>query len=490
MFLSMGVGLYTSRVVLNTLGVEDFGVYNVVGGVVTLFGFFNGAMSSATQRFLSFDIGKGDEDKLNKTFNATLNIHFLIGIVVLILAETIGLWFVNNKLNLPTERINAVNWVYQFSILTFLFGIIQVPYNALIVARERMNIYAYISIFETVAKLLVVYLLVVSDFDKLKLYSFLLFIVAFLVRVIEKEYCKKQFSESKYKFHYDKEYFKILLAYSGWNLFGNIAAIARGQGTNILLNLFFGTVLNAAYGISMQVQGTVQTFILNFQKAVNPQIIKQYAAGNNEQCLKLIYKSAKYSYFLMFVIICPILYSMDFVLELWLKNPPKYTSLFVTLCLINLLIDSISGPLMIGAQATGNIKWYQIIVGTLIFLNLPFSYFFLKIYNKPEFVFYISIVISLISFLFRVYFLKNCLNFSIVYFFKNVILKILLVTILSCIVFLFLNNNIYIEDQFILFIVKSSVIFLVFIVALYFLGIDKGERVFLNQFISTKILKL
>lgn len=485
----MGVGLYTSRVVLNTLGVDDFGVYNVVGGIVMLFSFFNSAMSSATQRFLSFDIGKEDEVHLNKTFNAALNIHFLIAIIVLILAETIGLWFVNNKLNISVGRMNAVNWVYQFSVLTFLFGIIQVPYNALIIARERMNIYAYISIFETVSKLIVLYILILLDFDKLKLYAALLFLIAFLVRMIEKQYCKKQFAESKYNFYFDKEYSKTLLSYSSWNLFGNIAWIARTQGINILLNLFFGTVVNAAYGISMQVQSAVQGFVTSFQTAVNPQIIKNYATGNNERCLKLIFQSTKLSYFLIFIIACPIIYNIDFILKIWLKKPPEYTSLFIILCLINLLIDCISGSLMIGIQATGNIKWYQIIIGTLIFLNLPIAYVLLKTYKAPESAFYISIIISCFSLFFRLYFLKKHLNLSIFDFFKQVIIRIIIVTITSITVFQFLSSLVLFENEFTLFITRLLILTIIIFLSIFFLGINNNERVFINQIITKKILR-
>lgn len=489
MFFTMGVSLYTARVVLNTLGIEDYGVYSIVGGIVTLFSFFNSAMTSATQRFLAFDIGKNNLEQLKKTFNATLNIHIAIAILVLVLAETIGLWFVNHKLNLPLDRMVAVNWVYQFSVFTFLLGIIQVPYDALIVAREKMDIYAYMSIVEVFLKLIIVYLLVVFSYDKLILYAGLLFLVSFIVRMGHKQYCKWQYEESKYQFYFDKSFYKELLSYSGWSLFGNIAAVARGQGSNILLNLFFGTVLNAAYGISMQVQTTVQTFVLNFQMAVNPQIIKQYAAGNKEQCLNLIFQSAKFSYFLMFIIASPIIYNIDFILELWLKNPPKYTSVFVILSIINLLIDCISGSLMIGAQATGNIKWYQIVVGTLIFLNLPIAYFLLKIYKNPELIYYTSIIISCLSFLFRMYFLQKCLNLSIFLFFKQVIFRIVLVTIASIIVFLFLTRFMFIENEFILFLIRSLTLLIIVIITIFFLGINSDERKFINQLIYEKILK-
>ncbi len=489
MFFTMGVSLYTSRIVLNTLGIEDYGVYSVVGGIVTLFSFFNSAMTSATQRFLAFDIGKNDLDQLKKTFNATLNIHIAISVLVLVLAETIGLWFVNNKLNLPLNRMDAVNWVYQFSVFTFLLGIIQVPYDALIVAREKMGIYAYMSFVEVILKLIIVYLLVVFAVDKLILYAGLLFLVSFIVRIGHKWYCKRYYEESKYQFYFDKAFYKVLLSYSGWNLFGNIAGVARVQGANILLNLFFGTVLNAAYGISMQVQGTIQSFVTNFQMAVNPQIIKSYAAENKEQCLNLIFQSAKFSYFLMFLIAFPIICNIDYILELWLKTPPEYTSVFVILCLINLLIDCISGPLMIGAQATGNIKWYQIIVGTLIFLNLPIVYLMLKIYKSPEMVYYTSIIISCFAFLFRLYFLQKCLNLSIFQFLKQVIFRIGLVTIVSITVFLFLNSFLFFEDEFILFIIKSLTLFIIVITTIFFLGMNNDERKFLNQLFSEKILK-
>jgi O-antigen/teichoic acid export membrane protein len=483
----MGVGLYTSRVVLNTLGIEDFGVYNIVGGIVVLFGFFNSAMSSATQRFLSFDIGKNDIIQLNKTFNSTLNIHFLIAIIVFVLAETVGLWFVNYKLNLPVERMNAVNWVYQFSVLTFLFGIIQVPYNALIIARERMNVYAYISIFEVVFKLLIVYLLVVLDYDKLKLYAILLFAIAFSVRLIEKEYCKRHFQESKYSFYYDREYTKVLLSFSGWSLFGNIAAIARAQGNNILLNIFFGTILNASYGIAMQVQGVVATFVSNFQMAVNPQIIKQYAAGNTEQSLKLIYQSSKLSFFIMFIIASPIIFNVDYVLELWLKNTPSYTSAFVVLSLINILIDTISGPLMVAAQAQGNIKWYQIVIGTLIFLCLPISYLLLKLYNDPKVIFMIIIVVNLITLFLRTQFLKRMIDFKVLHFFKNVLLKIILFVLSFLILFYLLINNFNLGFNYITFFVKTICIIVVNFSLIYLIGINNDERSFIKSFIKRKI---
>lgn len=485
MFLSMGVSLYTSRIVLIMLGVEDYGIYSIVGGIVTLFSFFNSAMTSATQRFLAFDIGKNDIGQLKKTFNATLNIHLGIAVLVFLLAETAGLWFVNYKLNLPIERMTAVNWVYQFSVFTFLFGIIQVPYDALIVARERMNIYAYMSIIEVFLKLSVVYLLVVFELDKLVLYAGLLFLVSFIVRMIHKMYCKIYFEESKYQFYFERGLYKKLISFSGWSLFGNLAAVARGQGSNILLNIFFGTVLNAAYGVSMQVQSAVQVFVFNFQMAVNPQIIKQYSAGNKEQCLNLIFQSAKFSYFLMFIIACPIVYNVDFILEIWLKNPPKHTSVFVILCLINILIDCISGPLMIGAQATGNIKWYQITLGSFIFLCLPISYLLLKIYNNPTIIFIVIITINAISLFGRLLFLKFLIDLNIQSFIINVLSKILIITAIILVLhhFIFIS----IQNSYTYFFTKSIFLTIINLTSIYFIGLTNGERSFILSFIKKKV---
>jgi O-antigen/teichoic acid export membrane protein len=338
------------------------------------------------------------------------------------------------------------------------------------------------SIVEVFLKLIIVYILVVFDFDKLILYAGLLFLVSFIVRSAHKIYCKIYFEESKYQFFYDKEMYKKLIAYSGWNLFGNIAAVARGQGINILLNLFFGTVLNAAYGITVQVQTVVNIFVTNFQLAVNPQIIKNYAQGNIEQSRNLILQSAKFSYFLMFLIVSPILFNIEFVLKIWLQKPPEYTSIFISLSLINLLIDCISGPLMIGAQATGNIKWYQIIVGALVFLNLPIAYVLLRVYKVPELVFYTSILISGISLLFRIYFIKSCLNLSFREFIVKVIFRIVLVSISAILSFLFLNKYTFFMNDWLQFIVKSFAFLLIVTLSILMLGLNKQEKRFIKDF--------
>jgi len=485
MLFSMVVALYTSRVVLNVLGIEDFGVFNVVGGVVTIFAFFNSAMSSATQRFFSFELGKKNYSKLRKTFSSTVNIHIVIALLIFILAETIGLWFVNNKLIFPLEKTNSVNWIYQLSILTFIIGVVRVPFNAIIIANERMIAYAYFSIVEVVLKLLIVYLLIVVRADKLILYAMLLLIVTFLIAIVYVIFCLKNFKECKYIYYYDSKLYIVLLSYSGWNLFGNIAAVAKGQGLNILLNLFFGPMLNAAYGIGLQVQSAINVFIVNFQLAVNPQIIKTYASGDKKNMFLLILQSSKLSFLLMYILAIPILFDTEYILNLWLKNVPKHTVDFVFLIVINLLIDSLSGPLMIGTQATGKIKYYQIVVGTLVFLNLPLSYLVLKQNNIPEQIFIISILLSVITLGFRLFFLKRLTGFSILAFIKKVIVRISIVICLSILIpYLIIDNM---EEGFIrlLLLTIFSSTFILFLI--YAVGIDIKEKEYIKKLIFNKI---
>ncbi len=487
MLLNMGVSLYTSRVVLEVLGIEDYGIYSVVGGVVTLFSFFNTAMSSATQRFLAFDLGKKDEEQLHNTFNATFIIHVFIAALILILAETLGSWFINNKLNVPLDRIRTINWVYQFSILTFLVGVIQVPFNALIIAREQMNIYAIISVIEVTLKLIIVYLLILFDLDKLKLYSILIFVVTLLVALFYQIYCYTRFKESKFRWYYDSKYFRVLISYSGWNLFGNIAGLAKGQGLNIVLNLFFGPFINAAYGIMQQVQGTVSTFVSNFQMSVNPQIIKSYANNELRSMISLVFRSAKYSYFLMLLVTFPIIYNTELILTLWLKIPPEGSVWFVRLCLINILIDCISGPLMTAAQATGKIKWYQIIVGFLLFLNLPLSYFLLLVLKEPNIIFYISILLSLVALNFRLFFLKKSLGISAGFFYKEVMTKVVAVTIaVSGILYFVLSPELAIKNIFLSVAIKSLIIMLVILAAIATVGINRYEKELMRDLIMKK----
>ena len=391
MLLTMGVSLYTSRIVLNTLGVEDFGIYNVVGGVVMMFSFMNSAMSSATQRFLAIELGKKDDEQLKKVFSMSITIHAIIALIILVFAETLGLWFLNAKLVIPIDRMDAANWVYQASILAFMLTVMGVPYNAIIIANERMSVYAYVSIVEVVLKLFIVFALVWIGYDKLKLYAIFILCVTIIIWIIYNIYCKRNFPETRYRFFWDKSLYKTMMHYAGWNLFGNLAHVTIGQGLNILLNLFFGPVVNSARGIAYQVNTAVSGFVINFQMAMNPQIFKSYAANDLKYMHQLIFQGAKYSFFLLFFLALPLLIDTETILKWWLKIVPEYTVLFCRLVLINTLIDCISGPLMTAAQATGRIKKYQTAVGGLLLLILPISYLFLKNEFPPEITLYVSI---------------------------------------------------------------------------------------------------
>lgn len=485
MFLTMIVTLYTSRVVLNVLGVVDYGIYNVVGGVVSMFSFFNAAMTSSTQRYLSFEIGKKDFLQTSKIFSSTLNIYLIIAFIFLIIAETIGLWFVNIKLNIPADRINALNFVYQFSILTFIIGMIRVPYNSMIIAKEKMSIYAVYSIIEVLLKLALVFLLIYVVSDKLELYSVLVLLVTSIITLMYSVYCIKNFKESKYFFFYEKELYSELVSYSGWNLFGNFASVAKGQGVNILLNIFFSTVINAAYGITLQVQNTMNVFVTNFQMAVNPQIIKNYAQDNVKQVQSLINKSSKFSFILMLLLTLPIYFNCEAILKLWLVNPPDLTVVFVKLCLLNVLIDSLSGPLMTGIQATGKIRNYQIVVGLLVFLNLPMSYLFLKIGYQAYYVWIVSIVIAVLSLFLRLYFLGKVSKFNKKEFVLEVVLKLLSILLVATTVIYLITNYIHFKNDIKGLLLNVLLIEFIAISCVYVLGINKNEK----QFIAKLLLK-
>ena len=484
MFFSMGVALYTSRIVLKVLGVENYGIYNAIGGVVALFSFFNAAMATATQRYFSFELGH-NLNNLKKIFNAALNIHIGIAIFFFFLAETIGLWFINNKLNIPTDQTNTIKWVFHFSVLSFIVGILRVPFNALIIAHEKMITYAYLSIMEVILKLLIVYFLIIVPYNKLILYSFLIFFVTSIIGSIYIIYCYKNFKESKYKFIYDKNLYKELISYSGWNLFGNIAAISKSQGINILLNIFFGPILNAAYAISLQVQSAIRVFITNFQLAVNPQIIKNYASGEIKNMFFLINQSSKLSFILIYILSLPLLFDTEYILNLWLDTPPNYTTIFVLLITINLLIDSLSGPLMTGIQATGKIKYYQIIVGALLFLNLPISYFLIKHGEKPEIIFIVSIIISIFALIARLFFIKKLIKFPIVLYLKKVIARLIPIILLSLIIPYLICH--YFSASFIRLIILLITSGLTILILLYFIGFEKKEREYLKKVIVKKL---
>lgn len=479
MIIIMIVSLYTSRIVLKALGVEDFGIYNVVGGIVLMFSFLNSSMTSATQRFFSYELGKNNQEQLRKVFIMSVNIHAIISIIIVLFAETVGLWFLNEKLNISPERLEAANWVFQFSLFSFIVSINAVPYNAAIVAHERMNIYAYVSIFEALAKLGIVFLLLGIHYDKLKLYSFLIFCIALLTFVIYRIYCKRKLPSTNYYPIWNRDLFTTLTSYAGWNIFGNLAHVTMAQGINILLNIFFGPVVNASRAIAFQVYSAVSGFVSNFQMALNPQIIKSYASDDKVLMHQLIFRGARFSFFMLYFLVLPILLEAESVLLWWLGIVPAYSVLFLRLVLLNLLVDSFSGPLMTGAQASGRIKMYQLVVGGLLILNLPVSYLFLKFGFDPQITMIISIFISVVALFSRLYIISPLINLSIFKFISNVLNKALLIGI-TAIIIPFVIRMIM-DPGFLRFLIVciSSAISTCFFV--YYLGLQMEERSFVNS---------
>ncbi len=423
MLLTMAVSLYTSRVVLEALGVEDYGIYNVVGGVIAMFGFLNAAMSSSTQRYITFELGKGNFTQLQKVFAASVNIHLLIAFIILVLGETVGLWFLYEKLVIPAGRMDAAFWVYQFSIVTMMTMIVSVPYNAAIIAHERMSAFAYISVLEVVLKLGIVYLLFLTGFDRLIFYAALLCLMQVVIRLIYGRYCGTHFAETHYRCHWDGRLFREMLGFAGWNLWGNCAAILFTQGLNIMLNMFFGPAVNAARGIAVQVQGAIAQFSGNFQMALNPQITKSYATGDLNYMHSLIFRSSKFTFLLLATLSLPVWLEAEMILGVWLKTVPDYTAVFVRLMLCITIIDAMAGALMVSAQATGKVRLYQSVVGGILLLIVPVSYIVLELGAAPWSVFVVHLAICILAFVVRLFIIRPMIQLPLRDYIVQVLLR-------------------------------------------------------------------
>lgn len=482
----MLITLYTSRVILNTLGVSDYGIYNVVGGVVAMFGFINGSMSSATQRYITFALGKGDMKNLQKVFSTALQIHFLIAILILLLGETVGLWFLYEKMQIPTDRMDAAFWVLQCSILSTVVMIISVPYNADIIAHEKMSAFAYISILEALLKLAVVYALSLSPYDKLIFYAFLILAVQLLIRFCYNNYCHRHFFESKYKHIWDKSLFKEMTSFAGWSMFGNLASVLFGQGLNMLLNVFFGPVVNAARAVSVQVQNAIQQFVGNFQMALNPQITKTYAKGEMKEMHQLMFRSARFSFYLLFLLSLPVLFETNFILTIWLKTVPENTVIFLRIMICISLLYTLSNPLMVANQATGKVKKYQAICGSILLMILPISYVCLRLGYPAYSVFIVHFIVESITQIVRMIMLKTLIDLRLKDYINNIYAKVITVTVLSVIIPMIVYINM--ADTLIRFFVVCIISIISISGTIYAIGLSKDEREFTkSKYKSIKI---
>lgn len=475
----MLVTLYTSRVVLNALGVEDYGIYNVVGGVVAMFGFINGSMASATQRYITFALGKGDMKRLQTVFSTSLQIHFLIAALIVVLGETVGLWFMYTQMQIPSDRMDAAFWVLQCSIVSTVVMIVSVPYNADIIAHEKMSAFAYISILEAVLKLAIVYALVISPFDKLIFYAFLILAVQLLIRFCYNHYCNRHFEESRYRHVWDKSLFKEMTGFAGWSMFGNLAGVLFGQGLNMLLNVFFGPVINAARAVAVQVQSAIQQFVGNFQMALNPQITKTYAKGEMEDMHKLMFRSARFSFYLLFFLSLPVLFETNFILTVWLKTVPDNTVVFLRIMICTSLIYTLSNPLVVANQATGKVRKYQAICGSILLMILPVSYVCLKLGCPAYSVFLVHFAMEAITQLVRMVLLRPLIGIRIVDYIKNIYTRVLFVVVLSVIAPFIIYDNM--DDTVARFFVVCLICVLSVSTVAYTIGLSKNERTFVRS---------
>ena len=485
LLFTMVVGLYTSRVVLKTLGIEDFGIYNVVGGFVTMFTVLSGSLSAAISRFLTFELGKGDINKLKKVFSSSVTIQMGLSLIIIVIAETLGLWFVNCKMVIPEGRLEAANWVYQFSILSFVVSLISVPYNASIISHEKMGTFAYMSVFEASGKLAVAYGISHAPIDRLIFYGGMILGISLVMRLIYGWYCKKNFEECSYHLEFDIDLLKKMFSIAGWNFFGAGSWQLMTQGVNMLLNVYFGVAVNAARGVAVQVDNAVMQFVNNFTTAINPQITKSYASGDREYMFTLIFRGAKYSFFMLLFFAIPIICETDFILRIWLKEVPVYAPVFIRLATIVSLLHVLSNTMITAMLATGNIKKYQIIVGGLGMLVFPLVWLSFHFGCSPEVAYIIIIIVFLFQLIARLYLLKQMINMPVTSFLNEVLIKVLVVTILAFIGPLVVLK--FMDDYAIRFFVLGITSIICTSLTVFFVGLSSSERLYLYKMVEMKI---
>lgn len=488
MFVTLIIGLYTSRVLLSALGVSDYGIYNVVGSVVIMFSFINTAMVNSTQRFVTYELGKKDEKKLNRVFSTSINIHAIISFLIIIVSETVGVWYLNNKMVIPADRLVAANWVFQFSLLSSVVGMMNAPFSALIVAHEKMSAFAYMSLMDAILKLLIAYLIIITDGDRLIFYGLFLLIINVLERFVYVIYCKKKFTESKYHWCWDKKLYGDMSKFALFNFFGNFSYACYTQGLNLLLNVFFTPAVNAARGIAVQVQNAICNFSYNIEYAIKPQITITYSQNKIERMHALISLSARISFYALLIISVPILLETDQILMIWLNDVPEYAASFIRFSILIAWIEAMANPLQTAVQATGNIKRYQIIIGFLTFSILPLSYIALLFIQAPVVVYVVSLLFEIFIQVIKVVLVGNQINLAIKNYFVDVFLRTLMVAIIALVlvypIYYFLNESL---SRIIIVTICSCLIICILV---FLIGLKKPERAMVNKKIEVLILKL
>ena len=484
MIFTLVISLYMSRVVLEVLGVEDYGIYNVVGGIVGIISFISNSLAASTQRFITYELGLGDNSRLHRIFSTSIVIHLIIALVLFLITEPLGLWLLNCKMNIPYERASTAFWVFQCSVGSMLVMILSIPYNAVIIAHEKMSAFAYISILDVSLKLLSVFLLKLFNCDLLLLYAIFLLVVQIIIRLIYGLYCSSHFDECKPSIKFDASQIKEMLSFSTWALFGNMAVAGYTHGINILLNIFFTPIVNAARGIAVQIQSAISLLVTNFQLSVNPQITKSYATSDFDRLHTLVFASSKFSFYLALFAIIPLYFNLEFLLNVWLHEVPQYTVSFIGLLCFIQLIDTLANPITAAVSATGIIRNYQVVVGIVQLLILPISYVFLYYGFPPQIVYVVHLCIAIVAQISRVHFVAKLLNMSYIGYFKNVILRIVPVFIITWIVVYYSKS---INCGRLLFFILSTIItFVTLVISIYFVGLSYSERNFVKQKIKIK----
>ena len=487
MIFTMLVGLYSSRVVLQTLGVTDYGVYNVVAAVVPFFGFFSNSMAATTSRFVTLELGRGNKNRLQKTFSGALVIQICVALSMILLAETVGLWFLFNVLKIPAERFNVAFWVYQISAFSVLFECTQVPYNACIIAHERMNVYAYVEILKTALRLVILYLLIVSDFDKLLFYAILSLLVDVFITIIYRIYCIRHFEECRFRFTFDKDILKPMLSFSGFDMFTGLCANVNFQGIPYFINIVFSVVMNAAAGIVITVTNVFRSFVGNITTAFRPQIVKLYAQEKYTEMMDIYYLSMRMLIIVMSVIIISFIYNCDFILRIWLKQVPAYTVILLDICFFETFFDVMASNLKIGVHAAGKIKRYSIFQGIVKLLVIPLAVLCLLAGKHPEHIYILNTLSTFVCVLLSVYYLKKYIPlFSVQDFCMKVSSMIL--PVVPTILLLYLLTNLDISEFSRL--ILSCGLILVSMSFFSYLFLGREERNVVNRMVKNKLFNL
>ena len=487
MLVMMAISFITTRVMLKALGVDNYGINNVVGGLVSMFSMLSASLSGAVSRFFTFGLGKGDMKHLRVVFSTSINIHIVLAIIVLIAIETVGVWFLNHRMVIATDRLGAANWVLQCSTIIFAINLLSVPYRAAIIAHERMSAFAYLTIFEATAKLLIVCAIFHYHGDKLILLAMLNIIPAAMTQFIYWRYCKRSFSECRYQCVYDKKLFCEIFSFAGWSFIGNTAGVMKNEGVNVVINTFFGASINTARGIAMQVNGMVMQFISNFTMALNPQIIKDYAAGQMERMHKLMFQGTRLSYYIFMILSIPIIFEIETFLQVWLDEVPAHTVLFTRLVLILSLAEIVSHTLITAQTATGKIKVYQIVVGGILLLNLPISYLLLRWGCFPEVTVIVAIIVSQLCLVARLCLLRKMIGLPVRRFIVEVYYNVIVVTGISLVVPTICY--VMISPGVVRFFTLCSLSVLSSATTIYWVGCNRDDRAMVSKMVGGVISK-